>query len=100
MCSSDLGGDHSGKCNDIIPTDVTFVRARVNGYSLGTKPLAVHGHPQDIRIVAAPRIAQRGHLVDVYAQPGHFTGSSCFPKFVRIYTTANHHTKGSQTIPI
>jgi hypothetical protein len=43
----------------------------VHGNTIGTHLLYIDGYLQHIRIVATPRIAQRGEFVDVYRELGH-----------------------------
>jgi hypothetical protein len=51
--------------------DVSSVLAQVDGDAVGSRALGEHGGVGRVRLVDATRLAQRGNVIDVDAQPYH-----------------------------
>jgi hypothetical protein len=56
---------------DISIADMPLVRPGMDRDAVSAKCLDVHRGLPDIRVIAAPGIAQRGDLVDIDGEPGH-----------------------------
>ena len=58
----------------VATPDMTFVRTGMHRYTIRAKVLAILCNLQHIRHISTPRVAQRGHLIDVYTQFSHNVG--------------------------
>ena len=56
---------------DIFAGDMTLIGPRMNRDALRTEALAVNSKALNIGQIAAARIAQGSHLIDIHTQPGH-----------------------------
>ena len=67
----ELRGDERLEVAHVLAADVALVGARMHGDALCAKALAILRHAQHVGVVAAPRVAQCGNLVDVHAKSCH-----------------------------
>ena len=67
----EFGRDEGTDDPDVAVADVPLVRPGVDGDALGAEALAVEGGFRHVGHVAAARVAQGCHLVDIYAQSSH-----------------------------
>ncbi len=54
--------------DDVVVLHVTAVLAQMRGDPLGARVFTERGGGNGIRLVGAPRLAQRGDMVDVYVE--------------------------------
>ena len=65
---------------DVAVLDVPAVGAQVDGDAVGSRQLGQHGGLHGVGLRGPPRLAQRRHVVDVHAQPGHGDELSIAPR--------------------
>ena len=61
----EFGRYHRFELIDILLANMSFVRTRMDGYTLCSEELTIHSKTLNVRHIATACVAERSHLVDI-----------------------------------
>ena len=67
----ELHGDRFAEDPQVAVGDVAAVLAEVEGDAVGPAQFGQRGRPNGVRLVGAPGLPHRGHVIDIDAKLGH-----------------------------